>query len=115
MKPRASSESEGARAESDLAWLIDWVERAVIRWDFCSVNWPFELCEDARWVRTVVDMAKLELWKIRDTDDTCLACIQGAKALVSFANDIATWRGMHARKVWSCSDLRDLTTLGWQR
>lgn len=115
MKPPASVESEGARAESDLAWLIDWVERAIIRWDFCSEKWPFEHCKDEQWVRTVVDIAKLELWKIRDTDDGCVACVLGAKALASFANEIAAWRGMHGQQVWSCRALLELTALGQQR
>lgn len=112
MEAPTSGGVEGARAEVDLAWLIDWVERAVIRWDFYSEDWPFEFCKEAQWVRTVVDLAKLDLWKIRATDDVCLACVLGTKALASFANDIALWRGLNTQKVWSSVALRELTTLG---
>lgn len=93
----------------DLAWLIDWAERAVIRWEVYYEEWTFEHCDDARWIRLMADMAKLDLWRLRDAGDMCLPSDTGAKALASFANDIAMWRGMPTQTVWNCGDLQKLT------
>jgi hypothetical protein len=102
-------ESEDARPAADLAWLIDWVERAVIRWDLLYEEWPFEKCDDATWMRILADLGKVELWKIRDGVSSASAGEIAVKALTYLANDIAMCRGLPTRPIWNCSDLKELT------